>query len=877
MAESMSLFDDNTSFKPNYVVGKVAAIFFSSSDSFYKVLLVHVDQTDLDWIEDEIVVTGSFGDVAEEGTYRFIGKVVDHPKYGKQFNASNYENETPTSKTGLVKYLSSDQFPGLGKKTAERIVETLGTGVIDKVVKNPDVLKPIGLKKSVADHLIEVLTENHGTEQIIIGLNGFGFGSQLASTIYEKYKQDTLHVIQENPYQLVEDINGVSFKRADQIAEQLGFDADAPGRLRAALLETISDICFASGNTFAELKPLIHDATALLESARNVQISPDMLANQLIAMAKDQLIVGNGQQVYLKSLYDTEWDSAEHLMRLQQQQERLLPKDVDLDHEVRLVEKQLGITYDDAQKDALVAAISSPVYLLTGGPGTGKTTIINGIVALFARIHELSLDINEYEDGTFPILLAAPTGRAAKRMSEVTDLPASTIHRLLGLTGREDEATQSSDKDLEGGLLIVDEMSMVDAFLFRTLIQAVPNHMQVILVGDQDQLPSVGPGQVFADLLKSDCLPSTELTTIYRQDDSSSIIPLAHAIKHGELPADFTVNQTDRSFFAARPYQVVPLVNQVVARAKSRGFAKTDIQVLAPMYRGAAGINALNTALQDTLNPKTSARTKEVEAHNEHFRIGDKVLHLVNSPENNVFNGDMGEIVGIDLATDKTNEDKVDKLTIAFDQTEVTYGRAQFDRVTLAYCVSIHKAQGSQFKLVILPLVPQFRRMLQRNLLYTAVTRAQQWLILVGDEQSFAEAAANKSANRQTTLQARLRQVFKHEGDDTAEVVDQTAPSSTSDGSVADASASATMIDAEAPITQATGSNYATTSESAQLSTKAKEGSTNVEKSSATTLDEESGTLGEPRLTTALILSGNIDPLIGMGKLTPQDFAPEEG
>ena len=879
MAESMSLFDDNTSFQPNYVVGKVAAIFFSSSDSFYKVLLVHVDQTDLDWVEDEIVVTGSFGDVAEEGTYRFIGKVIDHPKYGKQFNASNYDNETPTSKTGLVKYLSGDQFPGLGKKTAERIVETLGTGVIDKVVKNPDVLNPIGLKKSVADQLIKVLTENHGTEQIIIGLNGFGFGSQLASTIYEKYKQDTLHVIQENPYQLVEDINGVSFKRADQIAEQLGFDADAPGRLRAALLETISDICFASGNTFAQLQPLLHDATALLESARNVQITPDALADQLIAMAKDQLIVGNGQQVYLKSLYDTEWDSAEHLLRLEQQRDRLLPDDVDLEHEVRLVEKQLGITYDDAQKSALTAAISSPVYLLTGGPGTGKTTIINGLVALFAHIHELSLDINEYEEGTFPILLAAPTGRAAKRMSEVTDLPASTIHRLLGLTGREDEATQSSDKDLEGGLLIVDEMSMVDAFLFRTLIQAVPNHMQVILVGDQDQLPSVGPGQIFADLLKSKCLPSTELTTIYRQDDDSSIIPLAHAIKQGQLPQDFTVNQADRSFFAARPYQVVPLVNQVVARAKARGFAKTDIQVLAPMYRGAAGINALNSALQDTLNPKTSARTKEIEAHNEHFRIGDKVLHLVNSPENNVFNGDMGEIVGIDLATDKHNEDKVDKLTIAFDQTEVTYGRAQFDRITLAYCVSIHKAQGSQFKLVILPLVPQFRRMLQRNLLYTAVTRAQQWLILVGDAQSFAEAAANKSANRQTTLQQRLKQVFKHDDENAVSTEDSAIGDDDQKSGQVATPTQVSQQETTSTVESAGTSNATQTNKTSTLSTpanKAFDSAKSSAKSFDTKIEDQSVTLDSPRLTTALVLSGEIDPLIGMAQLTPQDFAPNQ-
>ncbi|GAB6092304.1 SF1B family DNA helicase RecD2 [Furfurilactobacillus curtus] len=826
MATQGTLFEENSTFEPDYVVGKVAAIFFSSPDSFYKVLLVRVDHSSLDWTDDEVVVTGSFGDVAEETTYRFIGKMIEHPKYGKQFAASNYENETPTTKTGLVKYLSSDQFPGLGKKTAERLVDTLGTDLIDKIIADPAVLTSLGLKAEVREHLVSVLTENHGTDQIIIGLNGLGFGSQLAATIFEAYRQDTMRVIQENPYRLAEDINGVSFKRADQIAEQLGFDADAPGRLRAALLETITNLCFSAGDTYAALTPVLNGATSLLEQARPVQISPNDLADQLLALAKDQKIVGTKQQVYLKSLYDSEWGAAEQLVRLHQQQVTVVDDDTDWNHEIRWVQKQLDIDYDADQVDALKTAITAPISLLTGGPGTGKTTIINGLVALFAHLHDVSLDVNEYESGTFPILLAAPTGRAAKRMSEVTDLPASTIHRLLGLTGRETSDAETSGHELSGGLLIVDEMSMVDTFLFKTLMAAIPDGMQVVLVGDRDQLPSVGPGQVFADLLNSACLPATQLTTIYRQADASSIIPLAHAIKAGHLPADFTVNQADRSFFAADPNQVVPLISQVVERAKARGFAKSDIQVLAPMYRGAAGINALNAALQTILNPPRSAKTKQLTAHGEQFRIGDKVLHLVNSPEHNVFNGDMGEIVGIDLASDKTNEDKVDKLTLAFEQTEVEYTRQQFDRITLAYCVSIHKAQGSQFKLVILPLVPQFRRMLQRNLLYTAVTRAQQWLILVGDEHSFSEAAHNESANRHTTLPERLRQVF---GQSTETATENQATSKTP--------------------------------KRVQLA------------NSAPIIHDEPAERAGTVLTTALVLSGTVDPMIGMAGITPASFA----
>lgn len=843
--ESMDLLATDRGQQGDYVVGSVSAVFFTSQDSFYKVLLIKVSETSLDWHEDEIVVTGNFADIKDDVVYRFTGKRVEHPKYGVQFQATNYQNETPTSRNGVIAYLSGDDFPGVGKKTAEKVVDALGADAIDAILNDHSVLDPLGLSPKVTQTLVTQLQTNNGMEQIIIGLNGYGFGSTLAAAIYNRYQEKTLDVIHDNPYQLAEDITGVSFKRADQIATQLGYAPDRPERLRAGILQTLRDLSVANGDTYTTAKPLLTNTLSLLENSRNVRLNPQQLADQLLELAKQQKVVGDEQRIYLKPLYDDEWQIAEHFNRLLQdddEENKQTFSDKAIQQQLRKVEKQLDITYDESQTAALTAAIRAKVLLLTGGPGTGKTTIIRGLVHLYAKMHDVSLDINEYKERPFPVLLAAPTGRAAKRMSETTDLPASTIHRLLGLTGREGNIEDATTKDLEGGLLIIDEVSMVDVSLMKVLLRAVPVGMQVILVGDKDQLPSVGPGQVFHDLLASDQLPKIQLDTIYRQGDGSSIIPLAHAIKKGQLPADFTKNQRDRSFIACRANQVADVIDQIVAKAHVKGFSAADIQVLAPMYRGTAGIDHLNEILQEILNPKKDERTKEVTFRNQQFRIGDKVLHLVNSPENNVFNGDIGTITGIDLASDPHSKVKSDQLTIAFEQTEVTYQRNDWIRLTLAYCMSIHKAQGSEFKLVILPMVNQYNRMLQRNLLYTAVTRAADMLILVGEPQAFATCVENLSVNRATTLTQRIQAVL---------APDQT-PSPTAEAETQPAEKDATPTAGESVTAGPTA---------------------DAEKRTPATAAPATPT--DYRLTPELALAGQIDPMIGMQGITPQQFMPQ--
>ncbi|WP_270332548.1 ATP-dependent RecD-like DNA helicase [Ligilactobacillus acidipiscis] len=822
-----------------FVVGQVAQVFFQSSANFYKVLLVKIKDKNFDWSESTITVTGNFADIKEETPYRFSGRLVKHPKYGQQFQADNYQTEIPSSKEGIVTYLSSSQFPGIGEKTAERIVQKLGNDAVSVLLQDPHKAKKLGLNEKQQKSLLDNLEADQGIEQIIIGLNSLGFSSNMAARIYSYFQEDTLNTIHDDPYQLSIHINGIGFYRADQIAEQLGFKPDDSGRLRGAIFHVLFEYSSSEGNTFVPGDILLQKVQQLLEEGRNVEIDPNKIADELIKLVDQRKLAVENNNFYLKKYFYGEWDIATQLARLMQEDsEQPLADEKQLTADLSQIETQMNIEYDLFQRDAITKALTSKVFLLTGGPGTGKTTIINAIVALYAYENDIDLEAKR-----LPILLAAPTGRAAKRMSEMTGLPASTIHRLLGINGHEEQLPEEVD-ELDGTLLIIDETSMVDTDLMKILLKSIPDAMQVIFVGDRHQLPSVGPGQVFADMLASDLLPKKELTKIYRQGEYSSIISLAHAVNQGELPVDFRQQQNDRSFIRCTAKQVPQVIAQVIEVALRKGNSKDDIQVLAPMYRGPAGIDSLNDLLQEIMNPHHT-RQKEIEVRGHHLRIGDRVLQLVNDPEKNIYNGDIGKIVAIDIG-DKGQKAGPDSVTISFEQNEVEVEKKDWNNLTLAYCLSIHKSQGGEFPIVILPMVPQFARMFARNLLYTAITRAKEKLILVGDLESFRRSISKVAQNRLTTLKQRLE----------TELGDEKQVGASDDS---------TQLTQPAVQVERDGSQPKKTKQDGTL------GKNTAEEFNQRQVLNESYTL-----TLQLIESQNIDPMIGMDGVRPIDFMSQK-
>lgn len=756
--DSLDLFAEQGKF----IKGRPIVTIFHNEQNLYTVLRLRVDETNDHYADKEAVITGYFPRIHEQETYIFYGQFTEHPKFGTQFQTSHFRKDIPQTKQGVIAYLSGEMFKGIGRKTAESIVETLGENAISKILNQPSLLDSVPkLPPDKAKILYDTLMEHQGLEQVMIALNQYSFGPQLSMRIYQVYKEETLNAIQKNPYQLVEDIEGIGFGRADELGFQLGISGNHPDRIKAALLYTLENECMQTGHVFLHAKNLLEQVKALLEGNKRDEIDFLDISNELIKLEEEGRIIGEEQRIYLPSLFYAEKGLVTSISRILGQSEY---KEQFPESEFLLalgsLEEQLDVQYAPSQREAIQTALMSPMLILTGGPGTGKTTVIKGIVELYAELHGCSLDPKAYhkKDEPFPILLAAPTGRAAKRMSESTGLPAVTIHRLLGFNGSEgfdrDEASP-----LEGKILIVDETSMLDIWLANQLFKALPEHIQVILVGDEDQLPSVGPGQVLKDLLQALRIPTVRLTDIYRQAEGSSIIDLAHEIKRGTLPADIVQKQPDRSFIRCSTAQVAEVVEKIALNAKNKGYSAKDFQVLAPMYRGPAGIDRLNVLLQEIFNPNPDGKRKEITFGDVKYRIGDKVLQLVNQPENNVFNGDIGEIISIIYA--KENTEKQDMIYISFDGNEVEYTRQDLNQITHAYCCSVHKSQGSEFPIVLFPVTRSYFRMLRRNLIYTAITRSKQSLILCGEEDALRMGIERADElSRQTTLCEKLQEAI---------------------------------------------------------------------------------------------------------------------
>ncbi|MBB4825805.1 exodeoxyribonuclease V alpha subunit [Sporosarcina luteola] len=817
-----------------FLVGRPVVTIFHNPTNLFTIAKLKISKTNCGYGDKEIVIKGNFPQLTENEEYRFTGRLVKHNTYGEQFDVMTFTKEMPETEDGIVHYLSGDLFPGIGRKTADTIVRTLGKDAIRKIVENPSVLDSIPkLSDERKETLTSVLQQNLGLERTIVQLNDWGFGPQLAMRIYQTYREESIERLTENPYRLIEEVEGIGFQRADELGRQLGMTGQHPSRVKAAILHYMNQTVQSAGHVYLLADDVLPEVKRMLEASQPEEIPFDRISQSIIELVEEAKLCAEERKLYIPSLYFSELGIASKLERLMKSEKADAFPASEVRKAIGEAEERLGVTYAETQAAAIQTALHSSVMILTGGPGTGKTTVIRGLVEVYAELHGLSLDPKEYakKQEPFPIVLAAPTGRAAKRMSESTGLPAMTIHRLLGFTGQEKD--EAEGREVEGRLLIIDEMSMVDTWLAHQLLKALDDDIQILFVGDQDQLPPVGPGQVLKDMLESGKIPVVELKEIYRQSAGSTIIEMAHMIKRSEWDDNLIKKTSDRSFIRSTGDQIMNVVEQVLKNAIAKGHSIKDIQVLAPMYKGTAGIDGLNKMIQEMVNPSGPDR-KEVVFGDVTYRIGDKVLQLVNQPESNVFNGDMGEVIAILKA--KETVDKKEMLVVSYDGIEVTYERNDLNQITLAYCCSIHKSQGSEFPTVIMPVVRSYRKMLRRNLLYTGITRAKNFLILCGEPAEFREGISRTDElDRQTTLKHRLQ--FDEQP------AEEEIPEKASDEKGAESFPAKAKKEQEQAAVQTAGE---------------------------VPIEDKAEQVDHLQLTRENVLS--IDPMIGMGGLTPYNF-----
>lgn len=735
-----------------YIKGRLLYTIFHNEQEHFSIAKIKIEETNEEYEEKEIVAKGYFSNLQEHTTYYFYGELERHVKFGLQYRVVSYQTALPDTRDGLIAYLSSDLFYGIGKKTAEKIVDQLGESAISKILNDPDVLQQVpGLSSDTAEKLRESLQINQGFEHVMIYLSKYEIGLKMAQKVFEQYKEDAIHKLEEDPYQFVFDIEGFGFQTADRIAQKNGLAPDHPNRIRAGCMYVLQQ-SQQEGHVYLPRDILIPKVSSLLTD--QIFINDSHIIERLESLNTEKKLIVQNNRVYLPSLYYAEDGFASHLQRVIQHKVEEEAPVAEIMKITGEIEENEALSYGKDQFQAIEKAIHSKVMILTGGPGTGKTTVIKAILTVYAKIHGVSLDPEDYQKKSdYPFILTAPTGRAAKRLTESTGLPAETIHRLLGWNGA-DGFDKDENEQLEGKFLIVDEFSMVDIWLANQLFKAIPNDMQVLLVGDEDQLPSVGPGQVLSDLLCIEQIPQVTLNEVYRQKEGSKIIQLAHQIKLDQITMDDLKNDQDFSFISCYEYQVLDAIATIFERAYEKGIDLKNMQVLAPMYRTKAGITAINNQLQQLINPKTDKK-RQVTVGDAVYRVGDRVIQLVNQPEDGVYNGDIGEIVAIFKAEE--NKEKIEQLVIQFDEKEIAYERSDYTNFMHAYCISIHKSQGSEFPIVILPVVSVHHRMLRKNLLYTAITRSKESLIIIGEKDAFLKGVGTEDTNnRYTTLKEQL-------------------------------------------------------------------------------------------------------------------------
>ncbi|MDM8515616.1 ATP-dependent RecD-like DNA helicase [Desulfobacterales bacterium HSG16] len=719
------------------LAGQIERITYANEENGFTIAKLKVyGQRDL------VTIVGNIMSPAPGEIMKLKGEWANHPKFGEQFKVVYYRTAVPATVYGIQKYLGSGLIKGIGPKMAKRIVKAFGKKTLDVIEENAESLADVdGIGKKRIHMIKKAWDEQKEIREVMLFLQSHGVSSGYASKIYKHYGNEAISVVRENPYRLAMDIFGIGFITADNIAQKLGFEKESSLRASAGVLYVLHSLS-DQGHVFYPYEPL------LAECAKILEIGNEIIAKAVAGLVPEKRIViedlnqsideyrENNKAVYLSKFHLCETRVSERIIHLSTAPKSV--RSIDTEKALTWVQRQLAIELSSNQLEAVRSAVTNKVLVITGGPGTGKTTIINGILKIFSRLQT-------------KILLAAPTGRAAKRMSEACNHPAKTIHRLLEYSLANGGFQKNYEKPLNCDLLVIDEASMIDTVLAHHLLKAVPAGATLILVGDVNQLPSVGAGNVLKDIIASGAIPVARLTEIFRQAKSSRIIVNAHKINQGFIPTFETdVMGNDCFFIEQKDPDSIPnlMVKLVKERIPARfGFDPfKDIQVLTPMHKGSAGAGNLNTVLQQALNPDAA----QIVRGSRIFKVGDKVMQTRNNYDKDVYNGDIGRIARI-----RAEDQEID---IDFDNRDVTYDYAELDEIILAYAVSVHKSQGSEYPAVVFPVLIQHYMLLQRNLIYTALTRGRKLVVMVGTRRALAIGVKNdKTLKRCTYLEQRLK------------------------------------------------------------------------------------------------------------------------
>ena len=724
-----------------YVKGIYTKQIFKT-DKGYIVGLFKIKETDheelKDYINKTITFTGYFASLIEDDTYVLKGELIEHPKYGLQYSVSEYERLLPEDKDGIVAFLSSDLFKGIGESLAKSIVDTLGNNALDLILESKEnllLVPKMTIKK--ADTIYDTLNKYEESHKTVIYLSELGFNMKDSLSIYNLYKGDTIYKIEYNVYNLLDELD-ISFPKIDMLRHKLDIEDDDERRIKAGIYYSLKNLTYKTGNTYFTLEEIVIEASNLL----HINIYSEDVALYLDELRYLNKVKLDEDKYFLKEIYDAEIyikDKIKYLLSKEQNNYKKLDK-----YLVEL-EEENKIEYNVEQVNAIKKSLENNITIITGGPGTGKTTIIKGIVDLYSKLNKYN-----FEETTKHLALLSPTGRASKKMSESTSYPSSTIHRFLKWSKDDNKFMVNENNPDFSELIIIDEVSMIDIELFSSLLKGLTQNIKIILVGDYNQLPSVGPGNLLKDLIDSEVIDTISLEMIYRQSEDSYIPILAHDIKNNQVTEEFLETKDDYTFLKCSKESIIKNLKNLSLKLVEKGYDYKNVQILAPMYAGINGIDNLNKELQDIYNPKDVTK-KEIKIGDIIYRENDKILQLVNNPDENVFNGDIGTIIKI--LNEIESESKKTEIYVQYDYTCVKYLPKDLVKIKHGFAISIHKSQGSEFDLVIMPICMSYHRMLYKKLIYTGITRAKKKLILIGETNAFLMSINNQNEIiRRTTL-----------------------------------------------------------------------------------------------------------------------------